>query len=603
MNKTIRFAFLSFLGLFFSFLHSCDVAMAQASITFPAKKQLIYHGFDAPAAGHYAKHVELAKATPFSGFAIQLEASDEGRSAVEQNFPANEIWTSTPWMQSWFDESLEALREANARAPEHQNFLCVHSNVDSVDWMDDDGWKQVTDHFRIMAAAAKRSGCKGLLFDPEPYPHHAEVVPFAYDRQPKKSEYTFEQYYAKARQRGRESMTAMAAEYPDMTVFSLFFLSYLTVDMPHRGPDIASAENPAAALKLHTYNLLLPFFLGWLEAAPANIKFVDGNEESYFYTKPQPYAVANDDMRRKALCLVPPELQSKYNSQVEIAHTFLIDILYDESPLAISRGGRSVEEMLRLKTRWALDHCDHYVWTWAEAGRIFPVDAKFGAWREKDPLWTDKLQGIYTIFGDELENRISEGSRAQSRLKTDVADGKAKEITSNSNLSLGDQDVPQGWYHWQPDWSRGNHKWLRSVPAVRIQQTIGGSVSQRVELPTVPENDQNDQRRTIHAMARFISCGDAQGALSLTQLNADGKQITTPSLVGETASVEVSLDPKVLEGLHSELPDSYATYEVHHRWELEPETKTIQVIASAVGQGNATDLVFVMNVEAWTIVP
>jgi hypothetical protein len=560
-------------------------------------KRLIYNGFDAPAAGHYAKHVQLAKASPFSGFAIQLEANEAGRQAVDKSFPADAMWKGIDWDPAWFAESTEKLREANSIASEHHNFLLFHANAEGVDWMDDAGWAKLTNHFRILALSAKKSGCKGLMFDPEPYPHHADNIPFAYDRQPMKAKFSFDQYFQMARQRGRESMQAMAGEFPDMTLFSLFLLSYLTVDMPHRGPDIASAQDPDAALKQHSYNLLLTFFLGWLESAPSSIQFVDGNEESYFYTNPRPYAVANDDIRRKALVLVPSSLQNRYRNQVQTAHTFLVDILYDASPLAIDRGGRSTEAMLRLKARWALDHSDQYVWTWAEAGRVLPVDERFGKWREKDPLWTERIPGFDSLLRQEIAGGASKTETLQSLLQSNLQDGIAREIITNPHFLEGKGDLATDWYNWQPDWSHGRVGWLQKASAIQMNQTIGGSVSQRREIGPAT----NDHVRQMHAVGRFASWGDARGVVTICQLDAQGKQLNTPSLVGETGSVKLPLDESFIlkSGIGSKKPVSMV--EIHARCDLDPNTHMIQIIGSAVGQGDEQDCLLVTELKGWLI--
>ena len=70
----------------------------------------------------------------------------------------------------------------------------------------------MVEHWRIAAWIAKQSGCKGILFDPEPYtPPHAQ---FGYAAQPGRAQHSFNQYAAKARQRGREVMQAVVKEYP-----------------------------------------------------------------------------------------------------------------------------------------------------------------------------------------------------------------------------------------------------------------------------------------------------------------------------------------------------------------------------------------------------
>ena len=103
------------------------------------------------------------------------------------------------------------------------NFIMLNANPGDVDWFDDAGWRNIVEHWRIAAWVARQSGFKGILFDPEPYaPPHAQ---FSYSAQPERDKHTFDEYCAKARQRGREVMEAVAEEYPDITIFCFFMNS------------------------------------------------------------------------------------------------------------------------------------------------------------------------------------------------------------------------------------------------------------------------------------------------------------------------------------------------------------------------------------------
>ena len=90
---------------------------------------------------------------------------------------------------------------------------------------DDEAWAQIVEHWRIAARLANQGGLKGILFDPEAYtePHRQ----FAYTSQAGWREHTFAEYAAKARERGREIMQAVAGEYPDITIFWVCFIQKL----------------------------------------------------------------------------------------------------------------------------------------------------------------------------------------------------------------------------------------------------------------------------------------------------------------------------------------------------------------------------------------
>lgn len=119
-------------------------------------KRLIYNGFDAPSAAHYRQALELANKLPFDGFAIRLECNDEGRKALGVNFPAVNTFTAAKWKQEWFDDAIADLSIANSNS-NHHNFILVNAISASVDWLDDAAWNEVTEHFRLLAAAAKKN--------------------------------------------------------------------------------------------------------------------------------------------------------------------------------------------------------------------------------------------------------------------------------------------------------------------------------------------------------------------------------------------------------------------------------------------------------------
>src|SRR5690606_26472752 len=91
-----------------------------------------------------------------------------------------------------------------------------------LDWYDDAGWQQVLEHFRIAAWIAREGGLKGLMFDPE---IGGAQPAFSYLRQAGREKYSFIDYSAKARERGRQVMEVLKEEYPDMILFTLFLNS------------------------------------------------------------------------------------------------------------------------------------------------------------------------------------------------------------------------------------------------------------------------------------------------------------------------------------------------------------------------------------------
>src|SRR5947199_340469 len=84
---------------------------------------------------------------------------------------------------------------------------------------------EVVDHWRLLARLARKGRLSGLCFDAEPY--RKPWSQFLYAAQPSKSQHSFAEMRVKARERGREVMKAIAAEYPDMTIFAYRLFSDL----------------------------------------------------------------------------------------------------------------------------------------------------------------------------------------------------------------------------------------------------------------------------------------------------------------------------------------------------------------------------------------
>jgi hypothetical protein len=156
--------------------------------------------------------------------------------------------------ETWqWNEFAPALTDLKAAKPTtcRDNYLMLYSNPGDVDWFDDAGWSAIVDHWRFLARLARQGGLRGLLFDAEPYtPPHSQ---FRYGAQAETERHTFAEYRAKARQRGRDVMRAVCAEYSEITIFSYRLFSDmlslldsgdLTGALPHIG------DNPQRRLRV-----------------------------------------------------------------------------------------------------------------------------------------------------------------------------------------------------------------------------------------------------------------------------------------------------------------------------------------------------------------
>ena len=248
-------------------------------------KKLIATGWDKADTQRLRQNLEQMERRPFDGVIFEIIGRDE----LGRPIPLRSGFQNAAWKEEWFQSVIDELVACRFRRFT-DNFVQFGANPGDVDWFDDGGWQAIVDHWRIAAWAAKQSGCKGILFDPEPYvkPH----AQFRYDAQPEHGQHSFEEYYAKARERGRGVMEAVMAEYPDITLFC-YFMNSVTASATGR-PD------PRRALAASGYGLYPAMIDGWLDAAPPSVSFVDGCESAYRYNSGQEYLEAA--VRIKGAC-------------------------------------------------------------------------------------------------------------------------------------------------------------------------------------------------------------------------------------------------------------------------------------------------------------
>src|ERR1017187_6600057 len=181
----------------------------------PLPRKLITTGWDNPDTAQFRRDVRAMEQTPFDGAIIYAQ----GRGSDGRLFDARPAFSSNHWESTCFSSALADLRAAHSDKLT-DNFLILGANPGDVDWFDDAGWKEIQEHCRLLARLAHEGGLKGLLFDPEPYTEPFKQ--FKYSVQPRRAEYSFDDYCRKARQRGREMMDAVISEFPDVVLFTYF---------------------------------------------------------------------------------------------------------------------------------------------------------------------------------------------------------------------------------------------------------------------------------------------------------------------------------------------------------------------------------------------
>lgn len=415
-------------------------------------KKLIETGWDMPDTARLRAQLEEIESRPFDGVVVRVV----GRDAEGKARPLNWAHTAEPWRFEWFTEAVEDLKACRFRRLT-DNFIVFNANRGDVDWFDDEGWSQIVDHWRIAARVARLSGVKGILFDPEPYSPPASQ--FAYTAQARRAEHDFAEYCVQARRRGREIMEAVAAEYPDITLFC-YFLNSVNLGATGRA-------DPRAALERSGYGLLPSMLDGWLDALPSGARLIDGCESAYRYNSALEYCETAVRIKGDAQELVSPENRAKYRAAVEVGFGLYLDAYCNppDSPWYIDGLGGQRVDRLRANARTALAAADQYVWVYGEKFRWWATDNP----RVDAKTWPEALPGC----DEALRFARDPVDAARAAVAAMRRDGRDENLLTNGDFSAerrvvaGREEVgrdggrPIAWSAWQAESSRGRFEWDR----------------------------------------------------------------------------------------------------------------------------------------------
>ena len=463
------------------------------------QKKLIATGWDKAEPESLAKNLAEMEKRPFDGVVVEVAGriDDKRRCAMRQTF------SNEKWQREWFEPAVKTLRACKfTRFTD--NFITVGANPGNVDWFDDAGWRNIIEHWRIAAWLVKQSGFKGLLFDPEPYTK--PWAQFGYSTQPERDKHSFDDYCAKARERGREVMRAIVAEYPDITVFTYFMNSVVATAAGHR--------NPRQALAALGYGLYPAFIDGWLDAVPPTVTLVDGCESAYRYNSVEEYLEAAVLIKGACQNLVSPENRAKYRAQVQVSYGIYLDAYWNpkESPWYVDGKGGSRVDRLGANVRTALRTADEYVWVYGEKFRWWPTPNK----SVRQETWDEALPGC--------EKALRFARDPIEYARTQIADlknaGKLANLARNGDFGSesatgaeGSAIVwkegrpPAGWSAWQEDASKGAFTWDRETGATGKGSARAANVANGCFIQKY--NVQPGEQYAVCGVRRLQGKGDA----------------------------------------------------------------------------------------------
>ena len=437
-------------------------------------KKFIETGGDQPDTKTLREKLAVMEQQPFDGVVINVVGRKP--DGTVPNF--RDAFCNDVWQREWFQNCIDDLKACHfTRFTD--NFFVLGANPGNVDWFDDAGWKNIVEHWRIAAWLAKQAGVKGLLFDPEAYAE--PVAQFRYSSQPQAAQHTFNEYWQKARQRGREVMEAIASEYPDMTLFCYFMES---VNAPATG---CTAPEEALAERLNA--LYSPFIDGWLDAIPPKLTLVDGCEMAYLYNSQRQYLEAC--MRMKGHCqdLVSPENRLKYRAQVQTSFGIYLDAYWNAKDSKhgnwyIDGLGGSRVARLQANILSAIGAADEYVWIYGEKACWWPTPAKMKPWTEVLP----GCDGILRLARDpqaEGRRRLAEARQAGT-LKNLLVNGdfsaETVALPEGGEEKYAEGGPPAGWKNWPQADKKGSYVWDREQKAAKLANVRDGGFRQIVAV-------------------------------------------------------------------------------------------------------------------------
>jgi hypothetical protein len=322
------------------------------SKTAHGNKKLIEFGWDKP----LPTSITTAKleTSVFDGVIFKSSAGDW--TFLPQALPVKE-----------FDADIAAFKTIKSKKLEN-SFVEIQSNAgQDWDWFNDASWKTTEANLAQIARVAKQSGLRGVMFDAETYAFNI----WQYQMQAKAKTLSFAQYEAKIRERGAQTIRVLEREYPGITFLTLWWLNNTGVDFEaaHKTTDPYAALH--AQLESQGSGLWVAFVEGMLEAASNGAKFVDGNEESYYYLRSKDFDEARVYAKIELVNQIRPDLRAKHNKQVQFGNAVYLDGVMNLHRSARFFGyylnnDTDRQNMISRNVYYGLRSSEEFVWVYGE---------------------------------------------------------------------------------------------------------------------------------------------------------------------------------------------------------------------------------------------
>ena len=315
---------------------------------------------------------ELEGMLPFDGvmLKIQYPVTDGTMQIPGEGRIANKVLTAERITEEMVRPFVEDMQGAGLRKSQHMVHVWLGSSGRYLDYYDDALWETIAENIRVVAKAARESGCAGLVFDPEQYggdrcwSHVTNASATKVDK-------PYPEFAEQVRRRGRKFGEALSAGYPDCVL--LFFIGHSMTTVHLKARVEAGEEATLETLG----DLYAPFLDGMLEGTSDGTVFVDGMESAYSY------ATAEEFIKGRWLALgeslAVTEVPEVFRRKVRCGFGIWTDNRYDGFgwyPYNIERNRFSPERLQR-SIHLALKYGDGYVWLWNERANWY-VDGPDG---------------------------------------------------------------------------------------------------------------------------------------------------------------------------------------------------------------------------------
>lgn len=408
----------------------------------PRKKVIgLCWGFSAATPGVCLRHADRFADAGFDGQLMQV-LTWKGGKRLEMHF---NIW-DTEWRYDDYRHEIPVLKRLTAHRAFRETFLSslTAPSKRRIDWNgDEEVWERTAANLRTAARIAREGGCRGLWMDTEDYRKKLQ-----FKRVP--GEIPLEDLRRKVRMRAARLFKGAFEEYPDMTLFSLWFLS-LTPNW-YASP---YGDRNESAIADGESDLWPAFVNGILDVLPESARLVDGNENYWCDADKNAFYRDRQWIKTGLRELVAPENKVKYDRQMQVSTGLYLD-MYVNGTNSVwrfpAKNGSRLETFHRNYVQ-ALDAVDEYVWLYGEKLQFIEWDGSYplqnGCVRT---TWDEALGGIDDIVCAEKDADGFIGKRT-AELK---AAGKWRNLVENGACEAGGSNaVPKPYGVWRPPVKKG----------------------------------------------------------------------------------------------------------------------------------------------------